>query len=61
MPFIGKSIAKNKNAYKYLSESIDTFPNQEKLKKILENTGFQNVSYINLFDGIVSIHKGFKI
>ena len=61
LPWIGKIVTKNEDAYKYLSESIDTFPNQEKLKKILENTGFQNVSYINLFDGIVSIHKGFKI
>tara|TARA_B100001250_G_scaffold370918_1_gene355388 strand:- start:209 stop:943 length:735 start_codon:yes stop_codon:yes gene_type:complete len=61
LPLIGKAVAKNKNAYKYLSESIDLFPNQKKLKLILEEIGFNNVSYINLFDGIVSIHKGYKI
>ena len=61
MPLIGKIIAKNKNAYKYLSESIDLFPNQKELKLILEEVGFVDVSYIDLFDGIVSIHKGYKI
>jgi len=61
LPFIGKLIAGNKHAYKYLSESIDLFPNQEKLKYIIEKKGFSSVSYINLFDGIVAIHKGYKI
>ena len=61
LPWFGKFIAKNKEAYKYLSESIDLFPNQEKLKYILEKKGFSNVTYINLFDGIVAIHKGYKI
>ena len=61
LPLIGKLIAKNKEAYKYLSESIDLFPNQEKLKFIIEKIGFSSVSYINLFDGIVAIHKGYKI
>ena len=61
LPLIGKLIAKNIEAYKYLSESIDLFPNQEKLKYIIEKIGFSSVSYINLFDGIVAIHKGYKI
>jgi len=61
IPLIGKLITKNKEAYKYLSESIDLFPDQEKLKSMLEKNGFVNVSYINLFDGIVSIHRGYKI
>ena len=61
LPWIGKLITRNKKAYKYLSESIDLFPNQEKLKYIIEKIGFSSVSYINLFDGIVAIHKGYKI
>lgn len=61
LPLIGKLIAKDKEAYKYLSESIDLFPNQEKLKYIIEKIGFSSVSYINIFDGIVAIHKGYKI
>ena len=61
LPWIGKLITRNKEAYKYLSESIDLFPNQKKLKYIIEEIGFSGVSYINLFNGIVTIHKGYKI
>ena len=61
LPLIGNLITKNKEAYSYLSESIDLFPDQVKLKSILEQNGFVNVSYFNLFNGIVSIHIGYKI
>ena len=61
VPFIGEKIANNKNAYKYLEESISQFPNQNILLDKINNVGFEKTSYINLFDGIVSIHIGFKI
>ena len=61
IPFLGKIISNNKKAYSYLSESIDLFSNQDELKFKLIDTGFVNVSYTNLFNGIVSIHKGYKI
>ena len=61
VPFIGEKVANNKNAYKYLEESISQFPNQNILLDKINNVGFEKTSYINLFDGIVSIHMGFKI
>jgi len=61
IPLAGRFISNNKEAYNYLSESIDLFPNQEELKIKIMNSGFTNVSYINLFNGIVSIHKASKI
>ncbi len=61
LPLLGKIIAKDENSYKYLSESIDLFPNQDELKNIIGNCGFENVSSINLFNGIVAIHIGYKI
>ena len=60
IPFFGKIFSNNQQAYNYLSESIDIFPDQEKLKNKIENSGFKSVKFINLFDGIVSIHTGFK-
>ena len=60
IPILGEKLSNNKDAYKYLSESIDMFPNQENLKNKIENIGFKSVKFINLFDGIVSIHTGFK-
>ena len=61
IPFLGQYITSQKNAYKYLSESIDHFPNQEILSGKLVKTGYKEVSYNNLFGGIASIHKGWKI
>ena len=61
IPIIGEKVANNKHAYKYLEESISQFPNQETLLNKINNVGFEKTSYINLFDGIVSIHIGFKI
>ena len=61
LPVLGEIVAKDSNAYKYLSESIDLFPSQEELNKILSNCGFQNIRSINLFNGIVAIHTAFKI
>ena len=57
---MGKIFSNNSDAYKYLSESIDMFPTQEDLKRKLEIAGFKSVKFINLFDGIVSIHSGYK-
>lgn len=61
IPLIGEKIANNKSAYKYLEESITTFSNQEKLINKLKVVGFKKTSYIDLFNGIVSIHIGYKI
>ena len=61
IPLMGKHIAKNEKAYKYLEESINNFPNQNTLLLKLKKIGFENTSVINLFNGIVSIHKGFKL
>ena len=61
IPLIGEKITKNKEAYKYLEESIDLFPNQKKLLSKLKDKGFVEADYLNLFNGIVSIHKGFKV
>ncbi len=61
LPKLGEIVAKDKNAYKYLSESIDLFPSQEELKKNLLDCGFSKVETINLFNGIVAIHTGYKL
>ena len=61
IPYMGERIANNKNAYKYLEESISQFLHQDILLNKIKNVGFDKLCYINLFNGIVSIHKGFKI
>ena len=60
IPTFGKIFSNNREAYNYLNESIDLFPKQDELKKRIETAGFKSVKYTNLFDGIVSIHTGYK-
>ena len=61
IPWIGEKITKNKQAYKYLEESIDQFPNQEILLTYIKKIGFNQAKYVNMFNGIVAVHSGFKI
>ena len=60
IPTFGKIFSNNRDAYNYLNESIDLFPKQDELKKRINSAGFKSVKYIDLFDGIVSIHTGYK-
>lgn len=60
IPNIGKYVAKDKDSYQYLVESIEKFPNQEDFKAMIENAGYKDVGYKNIFDGIASIHYGEK-
>jgi demethylmenaquinone methyltransferase/2-methoxy-6-polyprenyl-1,4-benzoquinol methylase len=61
IPEIGNLLAKDRDSYEYLVESIRKFPDQEKLKKILEDCGLYQVKYYNLTNGIAAIHIGHKI
>jgi demethylmenaquinone methyltransferase/2-methoxy-6-polyprenyl-1,4-benzoquinol methylase len=60
LPKIGELVVKDPDSYRYLAESIRMHPDQETLKGMMENVGFENVSYFNLTGGIVALHRGFK-
>ncbi len=60
IPFLGEKVAKDRDSYQYLVESIRKFPSQRKLAKRMENAGFSRVKYSNLSFGIAAIHQGFK-
>ena len=60
IPKMGQVIAKDENSYRYLAESIYNFPNQQTLKQMILDAGFNNATYYNLSAGVVSIHKGIK-
>lgn len=60
LPFMGQLIANDKESYQYLAESIRMHPDQETLKQMMQDAGFQEVSYHNLTGGIVALHRGYK-
>lgn len=60
LPKMGELVAKDGESYKYLAESIRMHPDQETLKAMMENAGFEQTTYKNLTGGIVALHKGYK-
>lgn len=61
LPMMGKLVANDADSYRYLAESIRMHPDQETLKDMMTNAGFDRVSYHNLTGGIVALHKGYKL
>ncbi len=61
IPKIGELVAKDRDSYQYLVESIRQFPKQAELSSRLETAGFENVKVINLSGGIAAIHIGNKL
>lgn len=60
IPTLGEFIANDSTSYEYLVESIRMHPDQETLKQMMIEEGFEDVAYTNLTGGIVAIHKGYK-
>lgn len=60
LPILAAVVSKTPEAYSYLAESIDAWPNQENLKKVIEKVGFESVDFRNQTLGIVAIHTGRK-
>ncbi len=61
IPKMGEIIAKDRESYQYLVESIRKFPTQENLKERMTEAGFAKASYENLTFGVAAIHSGFKL
>jgi len=60
MPLMGSIISGDRGAYRYLADSIESFPKPEGLKKKLLKAGFNHVYYMPLTFGIAYIHVGTK-
>jgi demethylmenaquinone methyltransferase/2-methoxy-6-polyprenyl-1,4-benzoquinol methylase len=61
LPRIGKYVARDEEAYRYLAESIRMHPDQETLKAMMQGAGLEKVEYFNLAAGVVALHRGFKL
>ena len=61
LPVLGKLIADDADSYRYLAESIRMHPDQETLKSMMQESGFERCRYHNLAAGIVALHVGYRI
>lgn len=60
LPWLGRVVARDEASYRYLAESIRRHPDQETLKGMMAQAGFERVHYFNLSGGIVAVHKGYR-
>jgi len=60
LPWLGKQVAHDAKSYAYLAESIRMHPDQDTLKKMMEDAGLASVEYFNLTAGVAALHTGVK-
>ena len=60
IPRIGSAVAGNYDAYKYLSDSIYNFPDQNIFISMMQASGFKTAYFKNLSGSLVSIYIGHK-
>ncbi len=60
LPMIGNAISGSSFAYRYLPDSVESFPGQDRLSNLMREIGFSNVRYYNLFGGVAAVHLGDK-
>ena len=61
LPWLGSKVAGDAESYRYLAESIRMHPDQETLKRMMEQAGLDSVEYFNLTAGVVALHVGRRL
>jgi demethylmenaquinone methyltransferase/2-methoxy-6-polyprenyl-1,4-benzoquinol methylase len=61
LPRLGRLVADDEAAYRYLAESIRRFPPQAKFAKMIEKAGLSRVKVRNLAGGIAAMHSAWRI
>ena len=61
LPLLGRVVAGDADSYRYLAESIRTFPDQETLAAMMREAGFSRVRWRNLTGGVAAIHLGWRL
>jgi len=61
IPAIGEAVVRDRDAYRYLVESIQRFPDQRRLAGLMNAAGFSRVSFTNLGGGVCALHQGWAI
>jgi demethylmenaquinone methyltransferase/2-methoxy-6-polyprenyl-1,4-benzoquinol methylase len=59
-PQLGGIFSKSKNAYQYLNDSVQQFPEGKNFISIMEKVGYRHTFYKRLSFGICTIYLGEK-
>ena len=60
LPRVGRLVAGDEDAYRYLVESIRMHPDQETLLGMMRAAGFRRPRCFNLSAGVVAVHRGYR-
>ena len=60
LPWIGRKVSGDPDAYSYLPDSVMAFPDNEDFLALLRNVGFAGERQLKLSGGIASIYYGFR-
>jgi len=60
LPKIGEIVTNDAESYRYLAESIRMHPDQQTLKNMVLDAGFEQADVHNIAGGIVALHRGFR-
>jgi demethylmenaquinone methyltransferase/2-methoxy-6-polyprenyl-1,4-benzoquinol methylase len=61
IPAVGEMVAKDREAYQYLVESIRRFPDQAAFAGLMRDAGFHRVTWTNYTGGVAALHQGWAI
>lgn len=61
LPALGAAVARDRDAYVYLAESIRRFPDQDTLAGMIGAAGLERVTYRNLSAGVAALHSAWRI
>ena len=61
IPQIGQIVAKDRDSYQYLVESIRRFPDQRTFVSMIEEAGFKKAGYTNFTGGVAALHHGWAL
>jgi demethylmenaquinone methyltransferase/2-methoxy-6-polyprenyl-1,4-benzoquinol methylase len=61
VPALGKAVAGDGPAYRYLVESIRKFPPPDRFADMVGEAGFSRAEFTRLTGGVVAIHSGWKL
>jgi demethylmenaquinone methyltransferase / 2-methoxy-6-polyprenyl-1,4-benzoquinol methylase len=61
LPRLGRMVAGDEDSYRYLAESIRTFPDQATLSAMIRDAGLVRVNVRKLSGGIAAIHSGWRL
>ncbi len=61
LPLMGRYVARDEEAYRYLAESIRRFPPQDALANRMHAAGLRRATWRNLSGGIAAMHSAWRV